>query len=342
MATFLKKDIKDLQIGLDVGTFSVKSIAVSHAGPKPQLLSFSIKDIGDNVVSAIKDAHAELGFTRTRVVVSISGPAVIVRYVELPAMSDEDLQEATRFEAEKVIPYDIGEVELDSIKMEGLEGNRMRAIIVAAKKDLIDSQLKLVSEAGLEATAIDIDSFAIMNAFTEAGIDKENVCGLLNIGSKKSNLNIIKGDKSYLSRDIDMGDEQISEIIAESKSIPKGEALKFKKEKMDKFAELSEEDKKAIQGPVADVLSKLSDEVRLSFDFYENHYAGNVAKVYISGGTVKPGLFDSMLKEALGRDVSKWDPFAGMDISEKIDTARLKIVKPQLAVAAGLALRRPE
>jgi len=339
MAGLLKKDGKDVQIGFDIGSQYIKAVAVSHAGSTPQLVNFSTKPVSDNIIETLKDVHAELGFTKTTIVTSISGPAVIVRYVELPSMSEEELEGATRFEAEKVIPYNIDEVEIDSVKMEDLDGNRIGVIIVVAKKDLIDSQIKMINEASFNPVILDVDSFAMLNSFSHTGIDTENVCGLLNIGAKRSNLCIVKNGIPYLSRDIDIGGLELTKAIAENLSKPQAEAEKIKLEKLNKFIQLSEEERKGIEAPLADLISRLGDEVRLSFDFYENHYTNPVTKVYISGGMSIPEITVNLLKESLGRDALKWDPLTNIEISDKLEKERLDILRPQLAVAAGLGLR---
>jgi type IV pilus assembly protein PilM len=337
----IKKEEKDIQIGLDIGNSSVKACAVSHSGSKRQLVGFSVKPVGDNIIKAIKDAHAELGITKNKVATAISGAAVIVRYVEMPIMTDEELASATHFEAEKVIPYNINEVEIDSSKIENIDDKRMRVIIAAAKKDLIESHLKMISESALEAVIVDIDSFAAMNAFVASATNSSDVCGILNIGAKKSNLNIIKGQASYFSRDIDIAGNEITKAIAESLSLDEKGADKAKQEKLSKFSELSEEEKKAIETPLAEVVLRLGDEVRLSFDFYENHYAGNVNKLYVSGGTSRADIVCALLKEHLGRDALRWDPISNIGISDNINKQLLDEFKPQLAVVLGLALRRP-
>ncbi|MFC1806850.1 type IV pilus assembly protein PilM [Candidatus Omnitrophota bacterium] len=337
-----KKEDKNIQIGIDIGKNFIKSASMSHSGIKPKLVNFSIKPVGDNVAKAIKDAHADLNTPKTRVTSSISGPSVIVRYIEMPSMNEEELKSAIQFEAEKVIPFNIKDIILDFAKMEDLEGNRMRVLIAAAKKDLVDIQVKMINEAGLEPAIFDIDSFAILNAFDITGIDKDKVCGLLNIGAKRSNLNIVKGGISYLSRDIEVGGNAVAKIIAESLSISAEEAQKSMEEKLSKINELSEEDKQLIVGSLTDAFSSLSDEVRLSFDYYENQYASSVDKIYLSGGMSESETIKNLLKENLGRETSKLDLLSGIDIAEGLDKGALEKSISQLAVAVGLALRRAD
>ena len=342
MIDFIKENPKNIQIGIDIGGHSVKAVVISHAKSEPNLVGFSIKPIGDNIIRAINEAYSELGLTKTRVVTSVSGPTVIVRYVDMPAMTAEELEGAARFEAEKVIPYNINEVELDVQKIERLDGNRMRVVMVAVKKDLIDSQIKILSEAGLEPIIIDIDSFALANAFINAGTDSENICGLINIGFVKTNINILKGDKSCLSRDIDIGSSQIVKLLSDSLSLPQKEALKIMEEKLSGFNNLTEDEKKIISVPLSDILSRLIDEIRLSFDFYENRYANSVAKIYISGGMAVHEAVIDFLRQAMGRDIEKWNPLASMQVSNDLVSRGIEVYSPQLAVAIGLGLRRTE
>ncbi len=337
----MKKNQKDIYAALDIGGYSVKAAAISNAKDKPVLVKYSIKPVGDNIIKAISQAHSELGVSGTKVIASISGPTVIARYIDMPSMSKDELSDAIRFEAEKVMPYDIKDIQLDAVKTEDLEGNRMRVVMVAAKKDLIQSQMKILSEAGFEPVIFDVDSFALANSFINTGIDNTDVCGLLNIGYNKSSLNIVKDGKTYLSRDIDIAGKGVVKLIADNLSISDAEALKMLEEKLARFEELSGEEKESIKEPVAEVLSRLADESVLSFDFYENQHGNNVSKVYISGGMAIPRVTEDLLKENLGRDTQRWNPMTNIELSTDIDSKVARETAPQLAVVTGLALRKP-
>ena len=340
MQGLAKKSSKDVQIALDIGSYSIKAAAISHAKPRPLLLDYSIVSIGDNIIKAISQAYDELNIAKTKVVASVSGGMVIARYIHLPSMSDEELEGAIRFEAEKVIPYNMDDVQLDFAKIEDLDDNKMRVVMVAAKKDLIEIQIRMLSEAGLEPAIFDADLFAVINAFMNADVDKTGVCGVLNIGFHKSNLSVIKEGKPYLSRDIEIGGRNIVKIIADNLSIPEKEALKIFQDKLGTFDTLTEDDRKVAEAPIADVLSRLADEAVLSFDFYENQHSNNVSKIFISGGMSIPKFVEGFLKEALGRDLQTWNPITNIDISEDIDSNKLMQLAPQLAVVTGLALRK--
>ncbi len=342
MQSSAKKSSKDVQLALDIGSHSIKAAAISHAKPKPLLLSYSIIPIGDDIVKAISQAYDALGFTGTRVVISASGSMVIARYIHMPSMNEKELEGAIRFEAEKVMPYDINDVQLDFAKIEDLDDNKMSVVMVAAKKDLIEAQIRMLKEAGLEPAIFDVDLFAVINAFMNSDVDKTGVCGLLNIGFKKSNLSIVNEGKPCLSRDIDIGAKNIVKIIADNSSVSEQDALKMLNDKLGAFDTLSDDERHVVEGPIAEILSRLADEAVLSFDFYENQHDNSVAKVFISGGMSIPKFIEGFLKESLGRGLQRWNPMTNIDISEEIDSNKLMESAPQLAVVTGLALRKTQ
>ncbi|MFH1868541.1 MAG: type IV pilus assembly protein PilM [Candidatus Omnitrophota bacterium] len=337
-AKVVRKEDNLIQIGLDIGTHSVKAVAINQSESKAKLIGFSVKSAEGDIIKAIKDAHAQLNLTQAKVVTSISGSGAVARYVEMPSMSPDELKSAVKFEAEKVIPYKLDDVILDSARIEDVGKNRMKVVIVAVKKDVVETHLKILEQAGLEPSCLDIDSFALMNAFSAAAFDNENVCGLVNIGAKRTNLNIIKGASSYLCRDIDIGGNDIIRLIASNYS---GQEKDLKKidEKLMGFEQLPDDEKAAMARYLEEVLSRLADEIRLSFDFYENQHAGGINKVYVSGGLASLEIVETFLKESLGRDTARWNSLAGVDISEGLDAQVLEKVQSQLAVSIGLGLR---
>lgn len=334
-----KKDERKIQIGLDIGSFSVKAAAIYQSANKPELVGFSIKPVADQDIRAIHEAHAQLGLNKKKVAIAISGPAVLARYLEMPSMTEAEFKSAARFEAEKIIPYRLDQVVIDCAKVEGLAENRMRIVIVAAKKDVVDTRLRLLNEAGLEPSILDVDSFAVMNAFVASGIDKESVCGLLNIGAKTTNLNIIKKGVSYLSRDIDVGGADITKALSEQLAITDKEAERIKVEPPSQEAQPQPDRQAKIDTCYLEVLSRLSDEVRLSFDFYETNYVGNVEKVYLSGGSSQSKEVVRILRDNLGCETVLWNPMAAVEIGQGIDADLINKVQSQMSVAIGLGLR---
>jgi hypothetical protein len=117
-------------------------------------------------VDAIREAIDTAKIKSKAAAAAVCGHSVIVKKVSLPAMTREELDEQIRWEAEQYIPFDVNEVNLDFQILETSDGEgQMDVLLVAAKKDLIDDYVQVISEAGLTPAVIDVAAFAVENAF---------------------------------------------------------------------------------------------------------------------------------------------------------------------------------
>ena len=210
-----------VRVGLDIGTSSVKAVMLvpqKHGGF--ELSAFAVESFEgehskETIVQAIRRAVEALNIKEKRVVISVAGQSVVVRQVLFPKMSEDELKSAIRYEAEKHIPFNIDEVYLDAQIVDEKTGdNKIKVLIVAAKKELIDERLTYLTEAGLEVEAIDCDSIAITNAFifNNAGLGKEKTLALINIGASMTNVCILKDEVLNFVRDTPIGAENLENL----------------------------------------------------------------------------------------------------------------------------------
>ncbi len=327
------KKRQQISIGVDVGSAFIKAVAIDKSKIIPELISYAFEPAADNKTDALKKAVSSLGFTGIGINTSMAGPAIAVRVVEMPKMTERELKGAVRFEAEKYIPYKIDEVITDCVKLEDLPSGKISILLVAAKKSIISERVSLFQDAGYTLNAVDVDSLAIMNAFLKSrqGKDLESTYALINIGAKITNLNIIRGQQTYLARDIQIAGDKITQQIARS--------LVLKNEEAEALKLNPAERKNDIIAIIKDALFDFVNELRFSFDFYESHYGKNIQHIYISGGSAKIEGLSAMLSEIFNGDVLCWDPFNNIKISAKVNEKTLEPIRPSFAVAIGLALR---
>ncbi len=345
-------------VGLDIGEHSVKAVELTDSGGHLRLTGFGCAPLPNK--TALKDTIGsvlrESGIRTRRVVSAVCGRSVIVRYVNMVSMSDDDLKNALRFEADKYIPFDIDEVVLDCQRLEETtnapkEGaaaesraksekgeKEMKVLLVAVKRTLIEEHVNLLSELGLQPVAIDVDSFAIGNAFELKTLhsprvqDDTRVAALIDVGATKTEINIVRGNVSYFSREIYLAGNDFTEAIGNRLSLEAHEAERVKITPEGREHEVEE--------AVLPILDDLGNEVHLSFDYYENQYDHQVEEIYISGGSSGlPGL-EGAFERIFNRKVSFWDPTENLEVrSDHVDVDALKAAAPQLAVAVGLASR---
>jgi type IV pilus assembly protein PilM len=130
-------------------------------------------------------------------------------------MTEEELNESIKFEAEQYIPFDIEDVNLDfQILGQQEEGDQMDVMIVAVKKEKINEYTSAVREAGLNPVIVDVDAFALENLYEiNYEIKEDEIIALVNIGASTINMNILKGGVSVFTRDSSVGGNLHTEAL---------------------------------------------------------------------------------------------------------------------------------
>src|SRR5437879_11384515 len=96
----------------------------------------------------------------------------------------------------------------------------MNVLLVAAKRELVESRVGLLSEAGLDPSVIDVDAFAIHNAFELNHPDAmQGVVGLVNIGHEVTNVNVLEDGVPVLTRDLSVGTRRFREDLQREKGL---------------------------------------------------------------------------------------------------------------------------
>ncbi len=339
--------------GINIGTNSIKIVAVSNTSEGFSLDNVVVEQIPkesaeggkpkDSLGEALKRAIDKAKLVSNTVVTGISGPAVVVRYINLPQMSKNDLESAVKFEAKPHIPFDLNDVILDFQVLnqdKPGEEKKMKVLLVAAQRDFIHKHIELLEKQGVVPVVIDVDSFALVNAFLHANPEeaKQQAVALVNLGASFSNVSILNKGVSRFNRDIPMGGNNLSETISKRLNVNFAEAERIK-------TQIEGESSEPFK-IVAPVLESLANEIRRSFDYYESQTtaAEKVSfKVYLSGGTAKLKGIENFLGRIMDLPVSLWDPFKNFQVDKnRFPKAKLEENLPHLCVGVGLALRAQE
>jgi type IV pilus assembly protein PilM len=342
---------KDSLVGLDIGSRSVKVAEIIDTKNGPKLKRFGMADIPagtiedgaisdpDTAAETIRQLFKSSNIKEANVAVSIGGYSVIVKKINVQTMPEEQLQETIHFEAEQYIPFDISDVNLDFQILGENENNpnQMSVFLVAAKKEMVNDYINLVTLAGLNPCIIDVEAFALQNIF-EANYDiqDENVA-LIDIGASKTSLNILKGSSSVFMRDVALGCLQINQKIMSllDCSYEQAELLKFG----EASNKMSAEELKQI---VAAVVTDWCTEIRRALDFFYTNYPDDqIKRIILSGGGANIAEFRQLLASEASTVVETLNPLKKFNVDEKaFDPEFIRQIAPQASIAMGLALRR--
>lgn len=346
-------------LGLDIGSHSIKVMELKEIkGGQWKLVKFGLhrlpaEAIVDGaimnsaaIVEGIRDLIARHKIKSRDVATSISGHSVIIKKITLPAMTEEELAETIQWEAEQYIPFSISDVNIDT-QILGIneDSAQMEVLLVAAKKDIIQEYAAVVSEAGLKPLIMDVDSFAIENAFDLAdAANPDEAVALVNIGASLININILNQGVTAFTRDLNMGGNQFTEEIQKQLGVSyeEAEALKLG----GNIAEALSTTEAIVPQEVGSILRNTSEaialEIQRSIDFYLATASGvGLSKIILSGGSAKvPGLIEA-IEGTMNVAVEMSDPFRMIQYNPKdFDPDYLNDLSPMSAVVAGLAVRR--
>ena len=339
---------KKTTVGLDVGSGLIKVAVIDHSKKEPELVRVSVVPLlADAIVEgevmdpgivaeAIQKALADADVTTTQVVTAVGGRDVIIKKIQIERVKEQQARELMRWEAEQHVPFDMESVELDFqvLDPEG-DGPEMSVLLVAAKRELIESKIRILTDAGLEPARVDVDAFALHNAFELSYPAAMNgVVALVNIGHEVTNINILDDGVPILTRDITVGTRRFREDLQRERGVSGEEAQRLI-QGYDRSAHLDA----VLDGRGEEIAVGI--ERAVAFLASSSRTGGQVRAIYTCGGGSRiPGLND-VLADRLRLSVQQANPLANLRIRDgAMDGLVTDEVAPLLMLPIGLALRQ--
>jgi type IV pilus assembly protein PilM len=348
MKLFAKKS--NSSVGLDIGSSLIKIVEIDHSKGDPVLTNYGVTklppeaivegEIMDRslVIEGIQDCMAKANVTRKDVITAVSGRAVIVKKVVMDKMNPDDAKEAIFWEAEQHVPFDIDDVCLDfQVLKEDVGANQMEILLVAAKKEMVNTHADLIRDAGFNPVIIDVDSFAVQNAYEfSSGGSWERVIGLINIGSDVTNINIVQNNIPLFTRDLSVGSNAFIEAIQRDLGVG------FEEAEVMASGESELEDSDKCREIIDNACGELSMGIERSLSFLKT--AGDAEQLdeaVLSGGGARIPWLREILSAKHDIELKINDSLSGIERDESLsESDDLDRVSPLLSVSLGLALRR--
>ena len=344
-------------LGVDIGTHAIKLVCLRRTASQWSLVRWGIIPYADEIpldtplmdrrgqaVLALQNYLRTADFQTKRAVSSVSGNSVIVRYVKMAKTSPEELAKSIKFEAEPYIPFNIEEVNLSfSILGETSENGQpqMDTVLVAAKKDSVDLRIDLLREAGLQPVILDVDAFALENAYESVYPSSQTDTVLfMNIGASFTNMSIVERGVSRVVRDVFISGNTFTKAIQQQFQCDVKTAEQ-KKMTYGLSEDTSDPEAQQVNEMLLPIARDLVAEVQRSIDFYLSQGPDRaVSKIFLCGGSANLKLLDAFLSNEVKIPVEIFNPLALLDNAPTDLSEEQKMLLPQMAVAVGLATRR--
>jgi type IV pilus assembly protein PilM len=339
-------------IGLDVGTSAV-TVAEVVPGTPPKLVAFGqvalARDVmregeivdGDAVTDAIARLRTELGLRRARVRVGVASPRLIVRQVEMPVMTREELAGALRFQAQELIPIPLDEAVIDFAILGTVQSDSgesvMQVLLAAAHSATVSRLVEAVEGAGLGVESVDLIPLALIRSLAHAVSDNgAGAEGIVSFGGGVTCVVVHENGLARFVRVLGAGGRELTDAVATGLELPFETAESVKRQVGNVSDDVATRARAALERPLAGLL----DEVRSSLDYYRNQPgAARLLRVVVTGGgALLPGLVDR-LSTLVALPVQLAEPRSMLTVGDiGFDEGELPRLDPYLPAAVGLAL----
>ncbi|HEX7052129.1 MAG TPA: type IV pilus assembly protein PilM [Longimicrobiales bacterium] len=339
-------DRSKVSAGLDIGSGFVKLVVIDHSKPEPEITKIATSplvpdaivdgEIMDPVLVAetVRSVAASAGLKRGAVVAAVGGHDVIIKKIEMDRASEKDTQALIRWEAEQHVPFDMEGVQLDFqiLDPEGT-GPQMSVLLVAAKREVVEHRVGLLTDAGLSPAIIDVDSFALHNAFEQnypSGL--AGMVALVNLGHETTNVILLEDGMPVLVRDIPFGSRRLREALQRERGLTADQADEVIHGKGD-AAEL--------RSFITERVDELALGIERAAAFATAHASGlEIGRVCLSGGGARvPGLSNALAARLRVRTEIA-NPLQRVAVRpEVMQTVNIDELAPMLMLPVGLALR---
>lgn len=339
-------------LGIDISTAAVKLLELSKAGARYRVESYSVaplpqdavidKSIAnvDVIAGAIKTALKNSGTKVKQAAVAVAGSAVMTKIITMPATwAGDEMEEQIMLEADQYVPYSLDEVNFD-FEIQGTNENNpemVDVLLAASRKENVDDRVEALSKAGLKAKIVDVEAFAMENAFTlladqlPESLDGQTIA-IVDIGATMATLNVLYDSRTVYTREQAFGGKQLTEEIQRRYGLSYEEAGLAKRHGglPDNYtSDVLEPFKKA-----------MVQQIARSLQFFVSSSANrNIDSIILAGGCASITGIDKLVEQSLGVPTLVANPFINMALSNRIKPQILSNDAPAMMIACGLALR---
>lgn len=295
---------------------------------------------------ALKELAQELKVGKARVCYALSGQMVLNRFVKLPPLEEENIDELVRFEAQQNFPFPIDEVIWDWQVLPN-DGIEKEVILVAIKTDALNDISEMIAESGLHTEFVDSSPTALYNSLRFNYPDLEESTLLLDVGAKSSNLVYVDG-KKFFTRSINLGGGALTSAIVKEYGVSFAEAENSKLQSglvslgSGHTAQLDEATA-ALGTLIRNSLSRLNAQISQTTTLFRTQHGGSAPKrILLAGGGANLPYFKEFLEEKFNLPVEYYNGLRRVSVGKNVDVEVVSKDAHQFGELVGLAVRRGE
>jgi type IV pilus assembly protein PilM len=338
-------------IGVDISSTAVKLLQLSQSGGRYRVEHYAVEPLPPNAVvekniveveavgEAIKRALVRSGSKTRHAAAAVAGSAVITKVIPLSGDLDEAaMEDQIQVDAAQYIPYPIEEVSLDFEVIGPVKDSpeMVQVLLAASRTENVDVRVSALDIGGLTAKVVDVEAFAMENAFGLIGdqlsVPKDALVALVDVGATMTTLNVLRQQRSIYTREQVFGGKQLTDEVMRRYGLSYEEAGLAKRQ-----GGLPESYEIEVLEPFKEAM--VQQVSRLLQFFYAGSEFNRVDQIVLAGGCASIAGIAEMVEEQLGVLTLVANPLANMSLSNRVQAQALAQDAPSLMIACGLALR---
>ncbi|MGJ8676269.1 MAG: Amuc_1101 family PilM-like pilus complex protein [Akkermansiaceae bacterium] len=274
---------------------------------------------------------------------AISGQSVFTRFIKLPPIDDDNLEQLVAFEAQQHIPFPLEEVIWDWTQLESLPGEKEVAI-VAIRRDALNDVNDVVSSAGLGTKEVDAAPMALYSALRYNYADLSESTLLVDIGAKTCNLVYAEGERMF-TRSVNVGGAAITSAIVKDYGVSFEDAEIQKCQNgvvgLNSHQTMSmDESTAALSTVIRNALGKLPAEISRTTNYFRSQHGISAPKrVMLAGGGANLTYIADFLQEKLNLPVEFFNPLQAVSVAKGVNVDQVGKDAHMLGELVGLGLR---
>lgn len=337
-------------LGIDLGSQTIKAVQMQRDKNSNQLLAAGFiptpakaqnfqNNTNNNEEQIIADSINRLvhdmKVSCADVSLCLPSAHVVTHVLELPVMTDGELESSIKWEAEQYIPMPLSQVKIDyTVISRNEQTAKMKVLLIAAPFTLIEKYMRTVSLAGLNVVAIETEILAATRSIT-ASFPLLSQAIVISLGATTTEIALIHEQILVYTKSVPIGGDTITKAISQELGFELSQGEEYKKTYGLDEDKLEGKIAKSIAPFFASIFSEIEKNISYFKEQYPKEEINNIT--LCGGGAKLPGLVLSLTKN-LGLDTQISNPFINLAVDPNI-LPTLSADAPIYTQAVGLALK---
>ena len=310
----------------------IKNLKMVQGNGKGQIVRAALYDMPAGVInqmkvespellaSTIKMAAKEARFKPGKCILCLSGSGIIIRHLVFPYMNDAQLYHNVLNEISGYLPVDPDKFSIDyQIQeiVEAEESTRIKVMVVAIQKEILQTYMSALKLAGYKVTTIDIAENAREKLIRSATLKGKSVDAhycVIDFGASSTSISAYFEGRFFVNKIVSTGGDRLAEIISQNRDVDMLAAESMKTEG-DYLYDVSDPESQIAITTLVD--QWIFEATRVIDYFRSRNNQAEIQRIYLCGGGSRMKGLKKYFEEHLEVPVDDFDSFVAPMLTKK-------------------------